>query len=329
MSWSEPIAEGVRVLDDIDTWVIQIAKKPEVTKDGHKPDLTYTFVKLDRGTEDAGLRKKIVRDKCPDYIVLWNKAREAWLVERDLYDSDGTNIREITLRVTQHCLDFIMLRREFRDELDMGLRFNKELYKTCCQCVDQFMALRSALRYLERTPDADVRDGLWELFKSLNGYNPVQAPEDIAVVICTVGAVCPRAYERKNKGGCQKFVDEVYFPDEHPKPEKHSQEWLDIVLSQMISYGAYANLEEECFLHEDDAIPWAQRRLGAMAVMLGFALDRACNAIGSTGWDFLSGDITAGLRRKAPKGKELEQELVRKISGLAEIPRTPESEYEH
>ena len=31
--------------------------------------------------------------------------------------------------------------------------------------------------------------------------------------------------------------------------------------------------------------------------MTGFLLDRRQNAIGSTGWDFLKGDVTAGLRR--------------------------------
>jgi hypothetical protein len=93
----------------------------------------------------------------------------------------------------------------------------------------------------------------------------------------------------------------------------------------MISYGAYANLEETCFLHEDDAIPWARHQLGAMGVLLGFALDRACNAIGSNGWDFLSGDILAGLKRPPPKGKETEHRLMRKISGLEAPEKEPES----
>jgi hypothetical protein len=118
-------------------------------------------------------------------------------------------------------------------------------------------------------------------------------------------------------------VDEIWYPESHPKPKAGTQAWLDIVLSQMISYGAYANLEEVCFIHEDDAIPWAKEQLGSMSFMLGFALDRQANAIGSTGWDFLSGDITAGLKRPPPPGKETEHELMRKISGLAAPEKAP------
>jgi hypothetical protein len=33
------------------------------------------------------------------------------------------------------------------------------------------------------------------------------------------------------------------------------------------------------------------------AFSFGFVMDRPCNAIGSTGWDFIKGDILAGLRR--------------------------------
>lgn len=313
MSWSEPLTEGVRVLDDIDTWVVQISKKPEVTDDSEDPpDYTYTFVKLDRATGDDDLRKQIVKRQCPEYIRLWKKAKQCWdKMEKDLCNSDGTDLKTLLVDTTEFCEEFLSLRQEIRESLDMTKKFEKGLYETAAQCHHLLMDLRSQLLYIQRTPDVDVEDAVWEVYKGFSGYNPVQ---DIEVVIVTVGAVCPRAYERKNKGALQKFVDDCYWNAE--KPKEHSQEWLDVVLSNMISYGSYANLEEQCFLHEDDAIPWAKEQLGSMSFMLGFALDRRANAIGSTGWDFLSGDICAGLRRPPPEGKELEHQLMRKISGL-------------
>lgn len=326
MSWSQPLMEGVRVLDDIDTWVVQIVEKPEVTDDRQDPpDLTYTFVKLDRATEDDGLRKKIVKDKLPEYTALWRKSQQAWdKLSKALSSSNGRNVEDLLKMTTQHCLDFLGIRRAYREELDLKLRSHRDLYKASTRCLQCFMDYRSNLAYIMLHPDVDAEDAVWELYKGVDGYNPVQAPEDVEVVICTVGAVCPRAYERKNPGALQKFIDEIWWPEDE-KPVPGDRAWYDCVKSQMISYGAYANLEEEVFLHEDDALPWARERLKNMSFMLGFALDRQANAIGSTGWDFLSGDITAGLYRKAPKGRETEHELMRKISGIAEPHKEPES----
>ncbi len=47
----------------------------------------------------------------------------------------------------------------------------------------------------------------------------------------------------------------------------------------------------------------ARQKATESEFLFGFAMDRAMNAIGSTGWDFLKGDITAGLRRYAESGK--------------------------
>lgn len=47
----------------------------------------------------------------------------------------------------------------------------------------------------------------------------------------------------------------------------------------------------------------------------GSAMDRAQNKIGSTGWDFLKGDVTAGLRRY-DEDDSPEKQLARTISGL-------------
>jgi hypothetical protein len=59
----------------------------------------------------------------------------------------------------------------------------------------------------------------------------------------------------------------------------------------------------------------ADEKAVASEFLFGFAMDRAQNKIGSTGWDFLKGDITAGLN-KPPFTDE--KNLCRKISGLEE-----------
>jgi len=48
---------------------------------------------------------------------------------------------------------------------------------------------------------------------------------------------------------------------------------------------------------------------------MGFAMDRPQNAIGSTGWDFLKGDITAGLRRYS-EGDDDNKKIMRKMYGM-------------
>lgn len=325
MSWSKPLLEGFQVLDDIDVWVIQIAEKPVVTNEDPL-ERTYTFVKLDRETSDDDLRKQVVRRKCPGYMTLWKKSQEAWkTLGEAIYESKGHDVDELLAIATKYCKEFLELRKGFRENLDLKMRSQCDLYKDACQVFRLFMDYRSQLAYVMLHPDVDVCDALWETHKGMDGYNPVQAPEDLDIVICTVGAVSPEALEHRSPGEIQKLVDQLYWTPEHPKPEPWTKEWLDAASSQMISYGHYANLEEECFLHEDDAIGWAREHLGGLGCTLGFALDRPANRLGSTGWDFLCGDVLGGLKRPPLKGREKEHALARKISGLEEQPKEPES----
>lgn len=56
--------------------------------------------------------------------------------------------------------------------------------------------------------------------------------------------------------------------------------------------------------------------------LFGFAMDRSQNAIGSTGWDFLRGDILAGIRRYPDSP---EKSLMRKIeNGCREVVHEPQ-----
>lgn len=41
----------------------------------------------------------------------------------------------------------------------------------------------------------------------------------------------------------------------------------------------------------------ARKELLGVDMLFGFYMDRPLNAIGSTGWDFIKGDITAGFRK--------------------------------
>lgn len=57
-----------------------------------------------------------------------------------------------------------------------------------------------------------------------------------------------------------------------------------------------------------------QRASCEVGMLFGFVMDRAQNAIGSTGWDCLRGDILAGLRRHNEDSEQEEaNSLMRKI----------------
>jgi hypothetical protein len=67
-------------------------------------------------------------------------------------------------------------------------------------------------------------------------------------------------------------------------------------LEVLIDEGFCATLWQQSGIDKDALMKLAEEQLSAAQVMGGFMLDRAQNAIGSSGWDFMKGDITAGLR---------------------------------
>ncbi len=62
----------------------------------------------------------------------------------------------------------------------------------------------------------------------------------------------------------------------------------------------------------------AREKAYTSEMLFGFVMDKPQNAIGSTGWDFLKGDIMAGLTRyvESKKNESPEMNLMAEISGV-------------
>ncbi len=80
----------------------------------------------------------------------------------------------------------------------------------------------------------------------------------------------------------------------------------------LADYGCYAMLWESSGNNLAALMKQARAKLAEAEMLFGFAMDRAENAIGTTGWDAIKGDVLAPLsRRTADEGANVE--LMRKL----------------
>jgi hypothetical protein len=73
---------------------------------------------------------------------------------------------------------------------------------------------------------------------------------------------------------------------------------MDAKCHVCIECDTYATLWQETGNNLDALLTAVNEERKIMHMMIGFRLDRPQNAIGSTGWDFMCGDILAGAKRK-------------------------------
>lgn len=85
------------------------------------------------------------------------------------------------------------------------------------------------------------------------------------------------------------------------------------IACELMRRGTCACVIQESGNSKVDVLQRIQERMFEVTTLGGFVLDRAQNAIGSTGWDFMKGDILAGLKRhqRTPTAK-----LMGKLSGI-------------
>lgn len=102
-------------------------------------------------------------------------------------------------------------------------------------------------------------------------------------------AVTPGIVRAKERKSLLDFIGQ---------PQENWDSWdNDARCQACIEYGYYACLWQTTSNDGNAVLREAEKqRLGAQ-VMGGFMLDKAQNAIGSSGWDFMRGDILAGLRK--------------------------------
>lgn len=130
-----------------------------------------------------------------------------------------------------------------------------------------------------------------EIVKSLGKY------------IVSVRAVSPAAAGEENVKQALRSCGWEGMPD--------SQEAIAEVL---LDYGTYATLGEFHGNNVKSLLKQARECLRESDMFFGFKMDRAQNRIGSTGWDFIRGDILAGLATcQTP-----ESAIMRKMHGMPE-----------
>lgn len=77
----------------------------------------------------------------------------------------------------------------------------------------------------------------------------------------------------------------------------------DLELVEMLhSYGVSARLWQSNGNNARKLLKEAKQQAKQTEFLFGFAMDRAVNRIGTTGWEALRGDITAGLSRTIDSG---------------------------
>jgi hypothetical protein len=88
-------------------------------------------------------------------------------------------------------------------------------------------------------------------------------------------------------------------------------EYTEEQIAEVIeSYGISANLKTLYGNNANNLMKEARKDINLVSRLFGFFMDKPENAIGSTGWDIIKGDLTAGLyktraiRREALGGKQ-------------------------
>jgi hypothetical protein len=103
---------------------------------------------------------------------------------------------------------------------------------------------------------------------------------DLGEYYATVEAV---SLEAAGTAG-DSFLNDT-FPDGH---DGVSQEWLHIELAQ---HGIAATLWQKGGNDEEELTKLAHEEIKNADFLFGFYMDRPCNKVGATGWDFIKGNV--------------------------------------
>ena len=119
------------------------------------------------------------------------------------------------------------------------------------------------------------------------------------------GEICAVNIGMAGKAGWKQVCESLdRDPDEPIEPVWKAKE--------LMSYGICAHLAQDMSNSKVDLLQKLNLLLSEVHTFGGFKLDVAQNAIGSTGWDFMKGDVTAGLY-KGPDS--VTKQVMRKMQG--------------
>jgi hypothetical protein len=103
-------------------------------------------------------------------------------------------------------------------------------------------------------------------------------------------AVSPQAAKKNIK----KAYDSMGMDEEDLKTYKKNRLFP---YQALLEYGIYATLWTKSGNDQDELEAEATKQLDIIHMLFGFYMDKSENQIGSDGWDFIKGDILAGLYR--------------------------------
>jgi hypothetical protein len=118
-------------------------------------------------------------------------------------------------------------------------------------------------------------------------YMPEWTDEYDYTYYATMSTVAPSQVPQNEKHACLDCMS-------IDRDQKLNEEDMALLLEE---YGTSACIWQESGNNKTKLIKAAKTEAQAVEMMFGYYMDQPLNLIGSTGWDFLTGDITAPLRR--------------------------------
>lgn len=124
--------------------------------------------------------------------------------------------------------------------------------------------------------------------------------------VVELSAVSP---EQAGESGLKQAFDSCGVPDESKQDALCQVEALH-------SYGIKANLVSRSGGNAHKLLREVKREAMAVEGLFGFYMDRPENRIGSTGWEFIKGDLNSALARTIASGTR-EGQILAKMHGVA------------
>lgn len=106
----------------------------------------------------------------------------------------------------------------------------------------------------------------------------------------SINAVSPKAAKKKIDSACQSMSMSREDFDKYP---------IEVQAEILLDYGTAATLWQRQGNNMGKLLKAAKEELGVIWIMFGFYMDKPLNAIGSTGWDWIRGDILGGLKKRS------------------------------
>lgn len=139
------------------------------------------------------------------------------------------------------------------------------------------------------------------------GYHSEEVEREVGKYCVSLKVVSPT--EAKKTDAYDKALESFGWTPEQVQKYGQLAEY-----EMLLEYGIAAHLWQGCSNNLRDLMRQCRSKLNECDTLFGFAMDRAENAVGTTGWDMVKGDVLAPLHRRKPENDSPNQSTFRKIS---------------